>query len=139
MAFYQLPSNRKRFTIFLENGTYSHFIWNSRHKTIQISFPKKYSEYTQQNVEIIQHIQLSRHLEKYSIIPECQYEVRSKHSCTTAILKETDGILSIPLIFIPMDSPKALDKTKHNLLISKSTLYWLLSKSSSNIWKLCMR
>jgi exonuclease III len=72
-------------------------------------------------LEKIINLQLRNHLHKYSIIPESQSGFRAGYSCSTALLKVTDDLITASdknhiSILTLLDFTKAFDTIHHNVL-----------------------
>ena len=67
--------------------------------------------------------QIKCHLQNNDILPPNQSGFRSNHSCSTALLKVTDDILSVSdnkklTALVLLDYSKAFDRLNHQLLLA---------------------
>ena len=74
-------------------------------------------------IEKVLNMQIREHLDKFKILPPTQSGFRASHSCSTALLKVTDDILSATdknklTALILLDYSKAFDRINHQLLLA---------------------
>lgn len=74
-------------------------------------------------IEKIMNNQIKHHLHNYNILPPNQSGFRSNHSCSTALLRVTDDILSASdnkkvTALVLLDYSKAFDRLNHRLLLA---------------------
>lgn len=127
-----LPFICHLFNFAIDSGTYPS-IWKKSHviPLPKLANPEELKDLRPISIlcaiskvfEKIIHNQMREHLNEFNVLPSHQSGFRPGHSCSTALLKVTDDILtSIDLnnlsIIVLLDYTKAFDRIRHLLLLA---------------------